>query len=112
MCAGAVLRNDVVGRIMMKCLLSDMPELRLGLNEKIEDITFHQVNRGEGGRAFFRVPQRDGFRVLLGFKRGAVAAGWQRLSTGLVLRLPWDFAAWAFAAGRGPSAHNAEAAHD
>jgi hypothetical protein len=40
-----VLRNDVVGRIMMKCLLSDMPELRLGLNEKIEDITFHQVNR-------------------------------------------------------------------
>jgi hypothetical protein len=41
--AGAVLRNDVVGRIMMKCLLSDMPELRLGLNEKIEDITFHQV---------------------------------------------------------------------
>lgn len=40
---GAVLRNDVVGRIMMKCLLSDMPELRLGLNDKIEDITFHQV---------------------------------------------------------------------
>jgi hypothetical protein len=34
-----------VGRIMMKCLLSDMPELRLGLNEKIEDITFHQVGR-------------------------------------------------------------------
>jgi hypothetical protein len=38
-----VLRNDVVGRIVMKCLLSDMPELRLGLNDKIEDITFHQV---------------------------------------------------------------------
>jgi AP-2 complex subunit mu-1 len=45
-----VLRNDVVGRIMMKCLLSDMPELRLGLNEKIEDITFHQVNRQRRGR--------------------------------------------------------------
>lgn len=45
-CAGAVLRNDVVGRIMMKCLLSDMPELRLGLNDKIEDITFHQVLLG------------------------------------------------------------------
>lgn len=43
-----MLRNDVVGRIMMKCLLSDMPELRLGLNEKIEDITFHQVNRQDG----------------------------------------------------------------
>lgn len=47
--AGAVLRNDVVGRIMMKCLLSDMPELRLGLNEKIEDITFHQVYRQTRG---------------------------------------------------------------
>jgi hypothetical protein len=45
--AGAVLRNDVVGRIMMKCLLSDMPELRLGLNEKIEDITFHQVSSAQ-----------------------------------------------------------------
>lgn len=49
---GAVLRNDVVGRIVMKCLLSDMPELRLGLNDKIEDITFHQVGvwagRGRG----------------------------------------------------------------
>lgn len=48
LCTGAVLRNDVVGRIMMKCLLSDMPELRLGLNEKIEDITFHQVKRQDG----------------------------------------------------------------
>lgn len=48
LCAGAVLRNDVVGRIMMKCLLSDMPELRLGLNEKIEDITFHQVTQQLG----------------------------------------------------------------
>ncbi len=40
--AGNVLRCDVVGRILMKCFLSDMPELRLGLNEKLEDITFHQ----------------------------------------------------------------------
>ena len=27
---------------MMKCLLSDMPELRVGLNDKVEDATFHQ----------------------------------------------------------------------
>lgn len=40
--AGSVLRCDVVGRILMKCFLSDMPELRLGLNEKLEDVTFHQ----------------------------------------------------------------------
>jgi hypothetical protein len=32
----------VVGRILMKCRLSDMPELRLGLNDKLEDVTFHQ----------------------------------------------------------------------
>lgn len=40
--AGDMLRCDVVGRLLMKCFLSDMPELRLGLNDKIEDVTFHQ----------------------------------------------------------------------
>ena len=40
--AGTVLRNDVLGKIQMKCFLSDMPELRLGLNDKLEDATFHQ----------------------------------------------------------------------
>lgn len=39
---GNVLRCDVVGRILMKCHLSDMPELRLGLNDTPEDVTFHQ----------------------------------------------------------------------
>lgn len=39
---GTVLRCDVGGRIVMKCFLSDMPELRLGLNDKLEDVTFHQ----------------------------------------------------------------------
>lgn len=33
---GTVLRNDVVGRIQMKCFLSDMPELRLGLNDQMQ----------------------------------------------------------------------------
>ncbi len=40
--AGDMLRCDVVGRLLMKCFLSDMPELRLGLNDKLEDVTFHQ----------------------------------------------------------------------
>ncbi len=31
-----MLRNDVVGRIQMKCFLSDMPELRLGLNDQMQ----------------------------------------------------------------------------
>lgn len=39
---GTILRSDVQGRIMMKCFLSDMPELRVGLNDKLEDATFHQ----------------------------------------------------------------------
>ena len=41
-CAGNTLRSDVNGRIMMKCYLSGMPELKLGLNEKMGDMTFHQ----------------------------------------------------------------------
>ncbi|KAG1679636.1 hypothetical protein FOA52_006153 [Chlamydomonas sp. UWO 241] len=39
---GQILNSDVQGRIMMKCHLSDMPELRVGLNDKLEDATFHQ----------------------------------------------------------------------
>lgn len=64
---GAVLRNDVVGRIMMKCLLSDMPELRLGLNDKIEDITFHQcVNLGtyEANKVVTFIPPDGEFELM------------------------------------------------
>mmetsp|Transcript_23384 Transcript_23384/g.55943 ORF Transcript_23384/g.55943 Transcript_23384/m.55943 type:complete len:229 (+) Transcript_23384:1-687(+) len=46
---GSVLRCDVVGQILMKCFLSGMPDLKLGLNDKLEDnsITFHPcVNLG------------------------------------------------------------------
>eukprot|EP00210_Caulerpa_lentillifera_P005621 g5374.t1 len=44
---GTTLRSDVNGKIMMKCLLSGMPEMKLGLSEKMGDMTFHQcVNLG------------------------------------------------------------------
>ncbi|GBG83426.1 hypothetical protein CBR_g37139 [Chara braunii] len=65
---GNVLRCDVTGKILMKCFLSGMPELKLGLNDKLglekeaqvrarpprsgktielDDVTFHQcVNLG------------------------------------------------------------------
>lgn len=33
--AGTVLRCDVTGKILMKCFLSGMPDLKLGLNDKI-----------------------------------------------------------------------------
>jgi hypothetical protein len=33
--AGTTLRCDVTGKILMKCFLSGMPDLKLGLNDKI-----------------------------------------------------------------------------
>lgn len=35
MVLGVVLRCDVTGKILMKCFLSGMPDLKLGLNDKI-----------------------------------------------------------------------------
>ena len=32
---GNVLRCDVTGKVLMKCFLSGMPDLKLGLNDKI-----------------------------------------------------------------------------
>eukprot|EP00884_Botryococcus_braunii_P011632 jgi/Botrbrau1/2046/Bobra.0047s0023.1 len=44
---GVVLRSDVNGKVVMKVFLSGMPDVRLGLNDKLEDVTFHQcVNLG------------------------------------------------------------------
>lgn len=44
---GSVLRSDVQGRIMMKAFLSGMPDIKIGLNDKLEDATFHPcVNLG------------------------------------------------------------------
>jgi AP-2 complex subunit mu-1 len=37
-----VLKCDVAGKVLVRALLSGMPELRLGLSDTPEDITFHQ----------------------------------------------------------------------
>ena len=56
---GTVIKSDVSGSIKMRCFLSGMPELRLGLNDKVlleqrgtgkkaidlEDVKFHQCVR-------------------------------------------------------------------
>ena len=57
---GNVLQSEIVGSVKMKVMLSGMPELRLGLNDKIlfestgrskskavelEDVKFHQCVR-------------------------------------------------------------------
>jgi AP-1 complex subunit mu len=33
--AGNVIRSEILGAVKMKCYLSGMPELRLGLNDKV-----------------------------------------------------------------------------
>ncbi|KAK2078228.1 hypothetical protein QBZ16_004097 [Prototheca wickerhamii] len=44
---GSVLRCDVQGRVVVKCFLSGMPDVKLGLNDKLEDVAFHPcVNLG------------------------------------------------------------------
>jgi hypothetical protein len=60
---------------MMKCRLSDMPELRLGLNDKIEDVTFHQcVNLGtyEAQKVVTFIPPDGDFELM---RCGTGAAG-------------------------------------
>lgn len=32
---GSVVRSEILGAVKMKCYLSGMPELRLGLNDKV-----------------------------------------------------------------------------
>ena len=40
---GSVLRSEVAGRVVMKAFLSGMPDVKIGLNEKLE------VGGGSGG---------------------------------------------------------------
>jgi AP-1 complex subunit mu len=41
---GTVLRSEILGAIKMKCFLTGMPEVRLGLNDKI---LFESTGRSE-----------------------------------------------------------------
>lgn len=41
--SGNVLRSEVLGAVKMRCYLSGMPELRLGLNDKV---MFEATGRG------------------------------------------------------------------
>jgi Adaptor complexes medium subunit family len=64
---GNILRNDVVGVLKMKCFLSDMPECRLGLNDQLQDATFHQcVNLAnyEAQKAVTFVPPDGEFELM------------------------------------------------
>ncbi|XP_064415506.1 adaptor related protein complex 1 subunit mu 3 [Latimeria chalumnae] len=79
---GQVLRSEVVGSLKMKVVLSGMPELRLGLNDKVlfeimgreksktvdlEDVKFHQcvrLSRFENDRTISFIPPDGEFELM------------------------------------------------
>lgn len=79
-CAGTVLRSDVTGRIIMKCHLSDMPEVRVGINDRVEDATFHQVHEMKMTEAGAERGEAEGWRGQVGggLKRGGGEGGGDR----------------------------------
>ncbi|ODV90736.1 hypothetical protein CANCADRAFT_110094 [Tortispora caseinolytica NRRL Y-17796] len=81
--SGRVIRSDILGAVKMKCYLSGMPELRLGLNDKImfdatgrnprgksvelEDVRFHQcvrLSRFENDRTISFIPPDGEFELM------------------------------------------------
>ncbi|KAK9719246.1 AP-1 adaptor complex mu subunit Apm1 [Basidiobolus ranarum] len=81
---GNVLRSEILGSVKMRCFLSGMPELRLGLNDKIlfenigrtvgkgkaiemEDVKFHQcvrLSRFENDRTISFIPPDGEFELM------------------------------------------------
>jgi len=79
---GAVLRNEIIGSIQIRDQLTGMPELRLGLNDKIlfestgrgksksvemEDVKFHQcvrLSRFESDRTISFIPPDGDFELM------------------------------------------------
>ncbi|KAJ3362467.1 AP-1 complex subunit mu-1 [Allomyces macrogynus ATCC 38327] len=85
---GNVLRSEILGAIKMRCYLSGMPELRLGLNDKVlfdangrtprgkaiemDDVKFHQcvrLSRFENDRTISFIPP-DGDFELMSYRLG------------------------------------------
>ncbi|KAJ7432629.1 Mu homology domain-containing protein [Mycena galericulata] len=80
---GDVVRSEILGAVKMKCYLSGMPELRLGLNDKVmfestgrtargkaiemEDVKFHQcvrLARFENDRTISFIPPDGEFELM------------------------------------------------
>lgn len=80
--SGTVLRSEIVGAIKMRVFLTGMPELRLGLNDKVlfestgrgksksvelEDVKFHQcvrLSRFENDRTISFIPPDGEFELM------------------------------------------------
>lgn len=65
------MRSEILGAIKMKCYLSGMPELRLGLNDKV---MFETTGRSEWYFVSLRVPPRQEVVYASGVLR--VSPGW------------------------------------
>jgi len=81
---GTILRSEIVGAMKVRCYLSGMPELRLGLNDRVqfqsrgrdlqgqkaiemEDVTFHQcvkLSKFETDRTISFVPPDGEFELM------------------------------------------------
>lgn len=80
---GNIVRSEILGAVKMKCFLSGMPELRLGLNDKVmfestgrtsrgksiemEDVKFHQcvrLSRFENDRTISFIPPDGEFELM------------------------------------------------
>ncbi|KAL3896609.1 MAG: hypothetical protein SGCHY_003966 [Lobulomycetales sp.] len=79
---GSVLRSEILGAVKMKCYLTGMPDVRLGLNDKIlfestgrtggravemEDVKFHQcvrLARFESDRTISFIPPDGEFELM------------------------------------------------
>ncbi|WVR09541.1 hypothetical protein IAU60_006610 [Kwoniella sp. DSM 27419] len=81
--SGNVIRSEILGAVKMKCYLSGMPELRLGLNDRVmfestgraargksiemEDVKFHQcvrLSRFENDRTISFIPPDGEFELM------------------------------------------------
>uniref|UniRef100_A0A4W3GZC6 Adaptor related protein complex 1 subunit mu 3 n=1 Tax=Callorhinchus milii TaxID=7868 RepID=A0A4W3GZC6_CALMI len=80
--SGSVLKSEVVGNVKLKVILSGMPELRLGLNDKalfeisgrdksksveLDDVKFHQcvrLSRFENDRTISFIPPDGEFELM------------------------------------------------
>jgi AP-1 complex subunit mu len=63
---GNVVRSEILGAVKMKCYLSGMPELRLGLNDKVmfETTGRSELSRFENDRTISFIPPDGEFELM------------------------------------------------
>ncbi|PPS00177.1 hypothetical protein GOBAR_AA20502 [Gossypium barbadense] len=114
---GSVLRCDVTGKILMKCFLSGMPDLKLGLNDKIglekesqmksrpaksgktielDDVTFHQcvnLTRFNSEKTVSFVPPDGEFELmkLVSISNHILGGAFDKMLDSVIFRSDYEF---------------------